>query len=61
MINISLIMVEEMQGPENMVRLFNHAVRFYSQKARHFTLRGFHENFEIGIYIYTKSMTLSVT
>ena len=31
------------------------AVRLYSQKARHFTLRIFHEFFEIGIYIYTKS------
>ena len=37
------------------------ALRFYSQKAQHFTLRDFHENFEVGIYIYTKSMTLCVT
>ena len=26
-------------------------LRFYSQKARNFTLRDFHENFEYGIYI----------
>ena len=26
-------------------------LRFYIQKARYFTLRDFHENFEIGIYI----------
>ena len=34
------------------------ALRFYSQKARHFTLRDFHEFFEIGIYIYEKHDTL---
>ena len=27
------------------------ALRFYIQKAGHFTLHDFHENFEIGIYI----------
>ena len=37
------------------------ALRFYTQKARNFTLRDFHEIFEIGIYIYTKSMPLCVT
>ena len=34
---------------------------FYSQKAWHFTLRDLHDFFEIGIYIYTKSMTICVT
>ena len=37
------------------------ALRFYSQKSRLFTLRDFRETCEIGIYIYTKSMTLCVT
>ena len=36
-------------------------VAFLFTKAWHFTLRNFHEFFEIGIYIYTKSMTLFVT
>ena len=37
------------------------SLRFYSQKSRHFTLRGFYDFFEIDIYIYTKSMTICVT
>ena len=35
-------------------------LRFYSQKARHFTLRDFHDFFEIGIYIYKKSMKFAL-
>ena len=35
-------------------------VTFYSQKSTHFTLGHFHEIFGIGIYIYTKRMTLCV-
>ena len=37
------------------------ALHFYSQKSRHLKLRDFRELFEIGIYIYTKIMTLCVT
>ena len=45
---------------ENFQKARQFALRFYSQEARHFTLRNFHESFEIGIYIYTRRMTLCV-
>ena len=49
------------KNPDTLLKARQFALRFYSQKSRHFRLRNFHEFFEIGIYIYPKSMTLCVT
>ena len=38
--------------PDTFQKARHFPLRFYSQKALHCTLRGFHEIFEIGIYIY---------
>ena len=47
--------------PATLQKARQFALSFYSQKSRHFTLRGFHENFQIGIFIYTKSMIFCAT
>ena len=47
--------------PDTFQKARQFALRFYSQKVRHFRLRGFHDFFEIDSYIYTKIMTLCVT
>ena len=49
------------KNPDTLQKSRQSALRFYSQIDIHFRLHDFHEIFEIGIYIYTKIMTLCVT
>ena len=39
------------KNPDTLPKAIQFALRFYIQKNRHFTLRGFHEILEVGIYI----------
>ena len=47
--------------PDTVQKAGQFVLSFYSQKRVHFTLRDFHEIFEIVVYIYTTSKTLCVT
>ena len=40
-----------LKNPDTLQKARQFLLRFYIQKARHFTLCNFHEKFEVGIYI----------